>query len=179
MAAPRPEDRDDAPRRIQTIHPSIRRNGSMLPLAVAVFLGLGGCGGDGAAGGDPDPSGAAEPSTPQASQPAQAPDEAGVRQTGPNAWEVVIYSWDGGFDPSEIRVPVGAEITFRLTSRDQNHGYLILDTPVELDVFPAGFTEAVHTFEEPGEYEVICHIYCGGGHDFMRGKVIVEPAGGA
>ncbi len=178
MAAPRPEGMDNVAPRQHAIHPFIRMNGNIPALAWVLLLGVGGCGGDASAGGDPEPSGSSGPSGPAASQPAQAPDEAGVRQTGPNAWEAVIYSWDGGFDPAEIRVPVGAEVTFRLTSRDQNHGYLILDTPVELDVFPAGFTEAVHTFEEPGEYEVICHIYCGGGHDFMRGTVIVEPAGG-
>jgi len=98
----------------------------------------------------------------------------GVRETGPNQYEVVIHSYDGGFLPAEIRVPVGAEVTFRGTSRDIPHGFLIEDTDVELELYSGTFTEARHTFTDPGEHLFRCHTYCGGDHDFMRGTVIVD-----
>ena len=33
-----------------------------------------------------------------------------------------------------------------------------------------------HRFEEPGEYDFVCHEYCGVGHHTMAGKLIVEEA---
>ena len=34
-----------------------------------------------------------------------------------------------------------------------------------------------YRFDEPGEYLLICHEYCGLGHHMMYGRIIVEPAG--
>ena len=34
--------------------------------------------------------------------------------------------------------------------------------------------EMTMTFTEPGEYLVYCTVYCGLGHDMMKGKIIVE-----
>jgi len=127
-------------------------------------------------GGAPDSSTGGPASTGEASatQASAISAQAGVRETSPGRYEAVMFAWDGGFSPSEIRVPAGAEVTFRLMSRDQPHGFLIMGTPVELDIFPEGYAEATHTFTEPGEYQIICHVYCGGGHDFMRATLIVH-----
>jgi len=103
-------------------------------------------------------------------------DAPGVRESGPNQYEVVVHAYNGGFLPAEVRVPAGAEVTFRATSRDIPHGLLIENTDVELELYFGGFTESTHTFTDPGEYPFLCHIYCGGNHDSMRGIVIVEAA---
>lgn len=104
------------------------------------------------------------------------PDAAGVHEIGPNRYEVVIYAFEGGFDPREIHVPAGAEITFRARSTDPNfvHGLAIAGTPVEVELNGYEFTTVVHTFDEPGEYDFACYVYCGGGHPSMTGKIIVE-----
>jgi cytochrome c oxidase subunit 2 len=97
----------------------------------------------------------------------------------PGHYEAVVYASNAGFEPREIHVPVGATVTFKLTSRDQPHGYLIEGTPIAVDLFPEGVAEATHTFTEVREHLLICHVYCGGGiHEAMQGKVIVvEPDG--
>lgn len=112
--------------------------------------------------GDPEGEGAANLDTP------------GVRQTGPNQYDAVIIAFEGGFGPNEIRVPVGAEVRFRVRSADVPHGLLIEGTDVALSAQGFEFAEATHTFTEAGEYPFICHIYCIGGHDMMIGTVIVE-----
>jgi heme/copper-type cytochrome/quinol oxidase subunit 2 len=33
-----------------------------------------------------------------------------------------------------------------------------------------------HTFDEPGEYRIVCHEYCGVSHQAMFGTVVVEAA---
>ena len=101
------------------------------------------------------------------------PDAPGVRPTGPNQYEAVIFAFEGGFEPEEVRVPVGAELTFRVRSTDLVHGFIVQGTDVEFET-SLEFTEATHTFTEPGEYLFLCHIYCSGGHDSMRGMVIVQ-----
>lgn len=119
----------------------------------------------------PSRAGAIEPAAVRTTPPF---DEPGVRQTGPDAWEVIGYGQVWSFVPNEIRVPAGAEITFRLTSADVVHGFAIEGTRVNLMLLPGQVTELKYTFREPGEHLLICHEYCGINHHMMSGRVIVE-----
>src|SRR5690606_25792409 len=101
-------------------------------------------------------------------------DNPGVREIGPNRYEVVVIGQAWSFVPSEIRIPAGAEITFIATTPDVLHGFHIEKTKVNLMLIPGQVSRATYTFREPGEYVVICHEYCGLGHHTMYGKVIVE-----
>jgi len=105
---------------------------------------------------------------------ARDPNEPGVFEVGPNQYEAVIVAFEGGFDPFEIQVPVGAQVHFRLRSADVSHGFMIDGTDVGIPVDPLEPGEATYTFTESGEYPLYCHIYCGGGHPAMLGKVIVD-----
>lgn len=101
-------------------------------------------------------------------------DRPGVHQTGPNAYEVVVRAYAFGYDPAEIRVPAGAEITFIGSSRDVIHGFNIEGTRINMMLIPGQVSRNVYTFREPGEHLLICHEYCGVGHHFMHGKIIAE-----
>ena len=101
-------------------------------------------------------------------------DQPGVRQVGPNKYEAVLIGRAWSFNPPEIRVPVGAEVTFIGTSQDVIHGFFIEGTRVNIMLIPGQVATATHTFREPGEYTIICHEYCGIGHHTMFGKVIAE-----
>ena len=114
---------------------------------------------------DPDPS--VVYSTPPFNQP-------GVRQTGPNEYEAVIVGQAWAFNPSEIRVPAGADITFISTSIDVLHGFNVEGTRVNMMLIPGQVSRTTYRFDEPGEHLLICHEYCGVGHHTMYGKVIVE-----
>jgi cytochrome c oxidase subunit 2 len=80
------------------------------------------------------------------------------------------------FRPDVIRVPAGRPVTFRITSPDVLHGFMIVGTNINLTVAPGYISEATMTFAEPGEYLVVCNEYCGLAHHLMQGKVIVEAA---
>lgn len=101
-------------------------------------------------------------------------DEIGVRQISENEYEVNVLSFVFGFDPAEIVIPRGALVHFNITSKDVVHGFHIPGTPVNLMLTPGHITEYSHTFSEPGEYLIVCHEYCGIGHEHMYGKLIVE-----
>ena len=78
------------------------------------------------------------------------------------------------FRPSQVRVPTGVPVTFRITSPDVLHGFQIVGTNVNLTVSPGYVSQATTTFETPGEYLVVCNEYCGLGHHLMQGSVLVE-----
>jgi cytochrome c oxidase subunit 2 len=134
-------------------------------LAVAGIATMVGCGNEA-----PEPA-SDETAAPQSAAP-QTP--FGVRRTGPNQYEAVILAFVGGYRPTEVRVPAGSEVTFRVKSEDLVHGFSIEGTSVQMEITPEQFAVARHTFSEPGEFMFQCHVYCGGGHESMRGRVIVE-----
>ena len=101
-------------------------------------------------------------------------DNPGVREVGPNQYEVVILGQAWAFVPNEVRVPAGAEVTFISTSADVLHGLQIEGTRLNLMLIPGQISRATYTFEEPGEHLIICHEYCGSGHHAMFGRVVVE-----
>ena len=40
---------------------------------------------------------------------------------------------------------------------------------------PGGVSKTSITFEEAGVYKILCHEYCGAGHQFMMGKITITP----
>jgi cytochrome c oxidase subunit 2 len=147
---------------------SLRSSGSALG-RTAALIGLGVLA---ACGGEPEPATREEAPAQEASEEISP----GVRRLGPDQYEVLIHTFVSGYRPSEVRVPAGAEITFRLTSEDVPHGFTIEGTDVQIEVQPNVFTEVKHTFTEPGDYTFLCHVYCGGGHEGMQARIIVEAA---
>ena len=101
-------------------------------------------------------------------------DNPGVRETAPGKYEVVMLGQAWSFTPSEVRVPVGSEVTFLMTTPDVIHGFHVEGTRINVMLIPGEVTRVDYTFERVGEHLIICHEYCGIGHHNMWGKVIVE-----
>ena len=101
-------------------------------------------------------------------------DNPGVRQVADGKYEAVVLGSAWQFQPNEIRVPAGAEVTFIATSTDVIHGFAIERTRLNMMLIPGQIAKNTYTFAEPGEHLIICHEYCGAGHHVMYGKVIVE-----
>lgn len=100
-------------------------------------------------------------------------DDPGVFQTGPNSFDVVIIAEAWGYTPNQITVPAGAEVTFKVTSVDVIHGFMIPNTRVNAMLIPGHVTEVTYEFEEAGEHSVVCHEFCGIGHHTMFATVEV------
>jgi len=99
----------------------------------------------------------------------------GVVQIGPGQYEVRMTAQIWSFAPNEIHVPVGSTVHFWATSKDVVHGFLIPKHVVNVMLLPGQVSHTQVRFDEPGEYPIICHEYCGIAHHTMAGKVIVEP----
>lgn len=104
-------------------------------------------------------------------------DRPGVHRRGPNEYEVVVIGRAWSFQPAEIHVPAGADITFTATTADALHGFNVEGTRVNMMLVPGQISRLSYRFEEPGEHLLICHEFCGLGHHMMYGKVVVHPAG--
>ncbi len=101
-------------------------------------------------------------------------DNPGVRQLPDGRVEAVVVGQIWSFVPAEIRLPLGKEIVFTVTSADVIHGFHIDGTRVNMMMIPGQISRNTYTFRRPGEYLLVCHEYCGAAHHTMAGKVIVE-----
>jgi len=98
----------------------------------------------------------------------------GLRDLGGGKYEAYILGQAWNWTPNEIRVPLGATVTFFITSRDVQHGFQLWNTNLNVMVLPGQVSKVTITFDKPGEYPFTCNEYCGVGHHNMAGKVIVE-----
>lgn len=77
------------------------------------------------------------------------------------------------FTPQCLLVPANTPITFRATSADVVHGFLITNTNVNSMLEPGYVSTFKTTFDKPGEHLMPCHEYCGTGHEGMWANVKV------
>ena len=77
------------------------------------------------------------------------------------------------FTPQCILVPTDTPITFRVTSADVVHGFLIAGTTINLMLVPGYISSIPARFSTPGERHMPCHEFCGYGHEGMWGRIKV------
>ena len=78
------------------------------------------------------------------------------------------------FEPSNIVVPAGSEVDIYLSSSDVVHGFNIARKNVNMMAVYGSINKTTVKFDEPGTYVITCHEYCGVGHQFMQGEIIVS-----
>ncbi len=97
-----------------------------------------------------------------------------VSQIDDSTYQVFAVAKMWSFEPSEIYIPVGSEVDFFITSKDVVHGFNIPLKNVNMMAIYGAVTKTTVKFDKPGVYDIICHEYCGVGHQSMYGKVIVN-----
>ncbi|MBL7916791.1 MAG: cytochrome c oxidase subunit II, partial [Bacteroidia bacterium] len=102
--------------------------------------------------------------------------EGKVIDLGENRYEVHSVAKMWSFEPAEIEVPLGSTVDIYLTSIDVTHGFHVNKTNVNLMAVPGTVNYARVKFTEPGDYPIICHEYCGTGHQNMKGNIHVMAA---
>lgn len=78
------------------------------------------------------------------------------------------------FDPSEIRVKMGERVRLTIKSIDVKHGFAIPEFDVKQDLEPQKDTIVEFVASKKGEFTFFCSVFCGEGHQDMKGKLIVE-----
>lgn len=80
------------------------------------------------------------------------------------------------FAPQCIVVPAGVPVTFRGTSTDAIHGFVVGRTNANTMLIPGFVSTFTTTFPKVGEQLMPCHEYCGTGHEAMWAKFQVIPS---
>jgi cytochrome c oxidase subunit 2 len=94
----------------------------------------------------------------------------------PTHYEVryVARMWE--FDPEEFSVPAGSTVDFYVSTPDVAHGLILLGTDLNLMAIPGVVNYARVKFDKPHTYQLLCHEYCGTGHERMAAHVRVVDA---
>lgn len=107
---------------------------------------------------------------------AQTPpfDHPGLRRLPDGSYEAYYIAQVFSFNPQTITLPVGSKVTFYVTSPDVVHGFFIAKTDINMMAVPGWVNADSHVFTRRGTYLLICHEYCGIGHQNMFGKIEVR-----
>jgi cytochrome c oxidase subunit 2 len=77
------------------------------------------------------------------------------------------------FTPQCVLVPAETPITFRATSADAIHGFLVEGTNINTMLVPGYISVIGAHFSTPGDHLMPCHEVCGVGHEGMWAHVKV------
>ncbi len=94
----------------------------------------------------------------------------------PTHYEIhyVAKMWD--FEPAEVVVPAGSTVDVYVSTPDVTHGLILLGTNLNLMVVPGVVNYARLKFDQPHNYQLLCHEYCGTGHERMAANLRVVDA---
>lgn len=98
----------------------------------------------------------------------------GLRKIGENEYELVLIAYAFGYTPGNIEIPAGAKVRFVISTPDVVHGFQVVGTNINMMVVPGEVNELTYTFDEKGEYLVVCNEYCGVGHQYMSTSIVVQ-----
>ena len=80
------------------------------------------------------------------------------------------------FEPEDVTIPAGSTMDIYLSAADVTHGLIIPGTNLNLMAVPGVVNYARVKFDKPHAYQVICHEFCGTGHDQMAAELHVVDA---
>jgi cytochrome c oxidase subunit 2 len=92
-------------------------------------------------------------------------------QTSEKRYELHVIARMWAYQMPPVELPVGSVLDIYLTAGDVVHGFHIDRTNVNLMAVPGTVTYARVRFSEPGDYPIVCHEYCGVGHQQMVGII--------
>lgn len=104
----------------------------------------------------------------------KAYEEPKVNKLDEKTYQVFSVASMWQFQPAEIYIPVGSEVDFYLTSKDVVHGFNISQKNINMMAVYGSINKTTVKFTEPGVYDIVCHEFCGVGHQNMRAQVIVN-----
>lgn len=97
---------------------------------------------------------------------------------GVRHFELSAKQW--GYTPALLKMNPGDIVSFNVTSQDIMHGFAINELGVNLALTPkVGIIRQVVIPPDipQGTYHMYCSIFCGVGHPFMKGTILIGEPG--
>jgi len=85
------------------------------------------------------------------------------------------FEYEGGKQSPVMVVPLNKPVKLNLRSTDVIHSLYIPAFRIKEDVVPGKKNYMWFKAEQPGEYDILCSVYCGLRHSYMESKVRVVP----
>ncbi len=102
----------------------------------------------------------------------------GVLVDGVKKFEISAEQWS--FGPAGLKVEPGDKVRFTVTSEDIMHGFSINELGVNLALSPdvgVVYKGVIPLDLAEGTYTMYCSIFCGIGHPYMKGSIIIGEPG--
>ncbi|PIS30146.1 hypothetical protein COT42_03665 [Candidatus Saganbacteria bacterium CG08_land_8_20_14_0_20_45_16] len=87
-------------------------------------------------------------------------------------FNLTAYQFD--FFPKEIKVKKGDRVRLFVASTDVKHGIFIKEYNINVAVEKESVKVIEFVADKPGEFEILCSVFCGLGHRNMKAKLIVQ-----
>ncbi len=87
-------------------------------------------------------------------------------------FSLIAKNWS--FEPSSITVNKGDLVKLKITSIDIKYGFYLPQFNVKSDLYPEEETIVEFTATKVGSFPFSCSVYCGSGHNNMKGVLIVK-----
>ncbi len=78
------------------------------------------------------------------------------------------------FIPDTITVKEGTKVVLSIESIDVSHGILLPEFGINESLKPGKLTTVEFIADKKGTFSFSCNVYCGSGHNNMKGTLIVE-----
>jgi cytochrome c oxidase subunit 2 len=101
-------------------------------------------------------------------------DHPGLHKLADGSYEAYYVAHIFSFNPQHLVVPLGAHVTFYVTSPDVEHGFSVPETSINTMVTPGWVSTVSYTFRKPGKLLLVCNEYCGAQHQMMAGDIEVK-----
>ena len=85
----------------------------------------------------------------------------------PTHFEVHYVAKMWKFEPEDVMLPAGSTVDIYVSTPDVTHGLILLGTNLNLMVVPGVVNYARVKLDQPRTYQLLCHEFCGTGHDRM------------
>ncbi len=96
----------------------------------------------------------------------------------PDHYEIHYVARMWRFEPMDVEIPAGSIVDIYVSTPDVTHGLILLGTNLNLMVVPGVVNYARIKLDKIGDYQLLCHEFCGTGHDRMATNLrVVDRAG--
>jgi cytochrome c oxidase subunit 2 len=95
----------------------------------------------------------------------------------PSSGQVKEFNFEAyqyGYSPKQLVVKKGDIVKLHATSQDVPHGVFIKEYGVNVPVKKGAVEEIEFVADKAGEFDILCSVYCGSGHNSMKAKLIAE-----
>ena len=79
------------------------------------------------------------------------------------------------FQPAELELKLGEPVVFELTTADVHMGFDAPALGLNADIVAGKPVRVPFTPTKAGEFEFVCDVFCGSGHEEMSGVIKVRP----